>query len=236
MERKIRLSKVLAAAGIASRRACETIIQERRVKVNGKETIVPQTLVDPEEDVIFVDGKRIKKAPAKVYFVLNKPLGYVCTNDARIKRKTVDLIPYEGRLFTIGRLDKDTTGLIIVTNDGHFAHKVMHPSGGIQKEYLVKVNKEVWHDDLVALSKPCCIDGDKVTPVSVKKVRNGTIKIVVQEGKNHEVRVLVEEAGLKVLELKRIRIGPLLLGKLAIGESKRMTPDDIQNAFFPQEY
>lgn len=230
-----RLSKVLAAAGIASRRACEVVIEEGRVKVNGKEITVPQTLVDPEKDVICVDGGRIKKEPAKVYFVLNKPRGYVCTNDARIKKKAVDLIPYRGRLFTIGRLDKDTTGLIIVTNDGHFAHKVMHPSGGIQKEYLVKVNREVWHEDLVALSRPCCIDGDMVTPVSVKKVRNGTVKIVVQEGKNREVRSLVEEAGLKVLELKRIRIGPLLLGKLAVGESKRLTPDEIQRCFFPQE-
>lgn len=229
--KKIRLSKALAAAGIASRRACEEIIAQGRVIVNDTQAKLPQTLVDPEIDRILLDGQQIQKAPQKVYYLLHKPVGYVCTHDPKVKRKAVDLVPYKGRLFTIGRLDKDTSGLILVTNDGHFAHKVMHPSGGIQKEYLVKVDRELSHEDLVALSKGCMIEGMHVAPVSVKKVRNATMKVVVQEGRHHEVRAIVAAAGMEVLELKRIRIGPLLLGKLDVGACKSMTSCEIEKIF-----
>jgi 23S rRNA pseudouridine2605 synthase len=229
--KKIRLSKVLAASGVASRRACEKIITDGRVTVNGEKALLPQTLVDPESDLIEIDGQKIKKKPEKVYFLLHKPIGYVCTNDPKIKRRAIDLIPYEGRLFTIGRLDKDTSGLILLTNDGHFAHKVMHPSGGIHKEYLVKVNKELSHQDLVTLSKGCIIEGRRASPLSVSKVRHGTMKIVVQEGRHHEVRALVAAADMEVLELKRIRIGPLLLGKLPVGECKRLSQSEIAALF-----
>jgi 23S rRNA pseudouridine2605 synthase len=227
----MRLSKVLAASGVASRRACEKIIVDGRVRVNGNQVIVPQTLVDPTSDIIEVDGQKVQAMPPRVYFLLHKPLGYVCTNDPKVKRRAVDLIPYEERLFTIGRLDKDTSGLILVTNDGHFAHKLMHPSGGIQKEYLVKVDKELSHDDLVALSQGCMVEGVRVSPASVKKVRHGTMKIVVHEGRHHEVRALVEAAGMEVLELKRIRIGPLLLGKLEVGACKRLSQKEIETLF-----
>lgn len=229
--KKIRLSKALAASGVSSRRACEKVITDGRVTVNGVAALLPQTLVDPETDRIVVDGQPLQKVPAKVYFLLHKPLGYVCTNDPKIKRRAIDLIPYEGRLFTIGRLDKETSGLILVTNDGHFANRVMHPSGGIQKEYLVKVDREISHEDLVALSKGCMVEGVRVTPVSVKKVRDGTMKIVVREGRHHEVRTLVSSVGMEVLELKRIRVGSILLGKLAPGACKRLSQSEIEKIF-----
>lgn len=144
MEKKKRLSKTLAAAGVASRRAAEELIFEGRVKVNGAVEKVPQTLVDAEADLILVDDEPIKSEERKVYYILNKPHGFVCTN-ARIgtKKLVIDLFAHLNlRLFTVGRLDRDTTGLLLVTNDGHFANKVIHPSSNIVKEYLIKTSRK----------------------------------------------------------------------------------------------
>lgn len=225
-----RLSKVLAASGVASRRHCEEIIASGKVRVNGKRVVVPQTLVTPA-DVITVDGKPIAKEVRKVYYVLNKPVGYVCTCAPDRKRRAVDLVPTEERLFTIGRLDKETSGLILLTNDGHFAHRVMHPSGGIRKEYVAKVNNEVTHNHLVAISQGCEIEGKQVCPLAVKKVRRATLRITVLEGRHHEVRELLAAAGLKTLELKRIRIGNLSLGNLAVGAYKTLSLTEVERIF-----
>ena len=226
---KQRLSKFLAAAGVASRRAAETLIFDGRVAVNGQKVIVPQTLVDPEVDKVTVDRKPIRQCVGRLYYALNKPIGYQCTNDPRIKRRAVDLVDAsEGtRLFTVGRLDKDTSGLIIVTNDGHFANKVMHPSGGIKKEYIAKVDREITHDHLVALSKGCKVEGVLVRPVRVAKIRRGTLRVIVQEGRRHEVREMLSAVGFTVLELKRVRIGQLSLGSLPEGQARTINPDEV---------
>lgn len=225
MELKKRLSKALAAAGIASRRACEELIFNGKVRVNGTVVRVPQTLVSWESDTIEVHGRLVPSEERKVYYILNKPTGYICSNkEVGTKKLVIDLFePLEQRLFTIGRLDRDTTGLLLVTNDGHFAQKVIHPSANIQKEYLVKVHEEVEHDELVAISRGTEVEGVWVKPLRVTKMRRGTIKVVVMEGKKREVRHLVEKAGLTILSLQRIRIGGLLLGKLQIGEFREMT-------------
>jgi 23S rRNA pseudouridine2605 synthase len=224
-----RLSKVMAAAGVASRRAAEKLVVDGRVMVNGKVVRIPQTPVDPVRDTIVVDGKRLSRASSKVYYALHKPVGYHCTNASNVKRRAVDLVESSSgvRLFTVGRLDKMTSGLIIVTNDGHFANRVMHPSGGIQKEYIAKVDRDITHDDLVALSEGCRIEGALVRPVSVRKVRRSTIRVVVQEGRYHEVRELLAAVGLTVLELKRVRIGGLSLGRLPEGQWKEITPEHV---------
>jgi 23S rRNA pseudouridine2605 synthase len=233
MSESQRLSKVLAAAGVASRRACEEIIVAGRVLVNRKRVIVPQTLVDALKDVITVDGKRVRTAVKKLYYVLNKPLGYHCTSAQHIKRRAIDLVPCEGgeRLFTIGRLDKETTGIILLTNDGHFAHRVMHPSGGITKEYLAKVNNEITHDHLVAIANGCEIEGKHVKPLEVIKVRRATVRIIVQEGRHHEIREFLSAAKLKTLDLKRIRIGNLSLGKLPAGAYRTLSQEEVDNLF-----
>ncbi len=223
-----RLSKVLAAAGVASRRACEELIFDGRVTVNGKVTRVPQTLVSLPNDHILVNGQEIFSVQKKVYYILNKPSGFICSN-ARVgsKKLVTDLFAaHPERLFTVGRLDRDTTGLLLVTNDGHFANKVIHPSANITKEYLVKVQQEVMHDHLLAISKGIFIDGSLVKPVKVTKIRKGTVKIAVKEGKKREVRLLVSEAGLDLLELSRIRIGGLHLGPLEEGLYREMTEAD----------
>lgn len=232
MERK-RLSKALAAAGIASRRACEEIIFGGRVQVNGVTILLPQHHIDWSKDKITVDGQGLRSEQKKFYYVLNKPPGYICTSTRPGRHRIVlDLFPESReRLFTVGRLDKETSGLIIVTNDGHFANKVIHPSSNITKEYIVKTPFEITPEHLEALSQGARVDDKWVRPTSVFKVRKGTFKISVQEGKKHEVRIIAERAGLKVTELTRIRIGSLLLGSLPMGEYRDLTEKDKELLF-----
>ena len=227
---KKRLSKALAAAGIASRRACEEIIFAGRVKVNGEIVRTPQTLVDWKKDSISVDNKKVKGEENKIYYALNKPKGYVCSSSRITGKKIVrDIFLKNGeRLFTVGRLDRDTTGLIIVTNDGDFAQKVIHPSRNVQKEYLAKTQQEITHEHLVKISNGTLIEDKIIKPLSVKKVRKGTVKVVVTEGKKHEVRLLLKNAGLIILELCRIRIGGLVLGRLAEGQWRVISEKERQ--------
>lgn len=229
---KKRLSKTLAAAGIASRRACETLIFEGKVKVNGTVTLLPQTLVD-ERDKILVDEVPVLQAESKHYYILNKPAGYICSaKGSQATKLVLDLFrDVKARLFTVGRLDKDTEGLLIVTNDGHFAQSLIHPSANIQKEYLVKTDQDLTADHLSALSSGTIVEGVFVKPLRVTKVRKGTFKIVVGEGKKREVRFLCEAAGLKVKELCRIRIGGLQLGPIPVGSYRAMTEKEKKAIF-----
>lgn len=221
---KKRLSKFLASAGVASRRACETLIFDGKVKVNGEVALLPQTLVD-EKDKITVNDKSINSVEEKVYYILNKPVGYVCsTKGSKNTKLVLDLFEdVEERLFTVGRLDKDTMGLLIVTNDGHFANRVIHPSANIQKDYLAKTDREITPEHLIAISNGTLVEGVFVKPIRVTKVRKGTLKITITEGKKREVRVLMEAAGLNIKELTRIRIGGLQLGPLPLGSWRPMT-------------
>ena len=230
---KQRLSKVLAGAGVASRRACEELIFQGTVNVNGQPVKIPQTMVDPEIDRITVRDQPIAQKEDKVYYILNKPKGYLCSTRGSGQSKLVlDLFKEEGhRLFTAGRLDKDTMGLLIVTNDGHFANQIIHPSANIQKEYLVKTDQEVSHDHLIAISQGTLVEGAFVKPIRIEKVRRGTLKIVIGEGKKREVRHLLDAAGLKVNELTRIRLGGLLLGALPVGSWRSLTPKERQLIF-----
>lgn len=229
---KNRLSKFLAAAGIASRRACEEIIFAGRVKVNGKPTILPQTLVD-QKDKITVDGKPVFLEEQKVYYMLNKPINYLCSSK-KVGSSRIVLDLFEGisnRIFTIGRLDKDTQGLLLLTNDGQFANRVIHPSSNIHKEYLVKTDEEISADHLMAIVNGTLVEGTFVKPIKVSKVRRGTIKITIGEGKKREVRQLFEVAGLNVKELTRIRIGALHLGALPVGAWRELTEREKELIF-----
>lgn len=228
-----RLSKVLARAGIASRRASEELIFSGAVSVNGKIVLVPQTLVSLAKDRIVVDGKPISQEEQKVYYMLHKPKGYLCSSKpVNNKKLVVDLFkPLSYRLFTIGRLDRDTTGLLLVTNDGHFANSVIHPSAGLSKEYLVKTAQEIGHDHLVQIAAGTLIEGVLVKPKKVVKVRRGTLKITVSEGKKREVRLLVQNAGLQLLSLQRIRIGGLSLGSLPEGTWRPLTEAEKSTIF-----
>lgn len=222
-----RLSKVLSQSGVASRRKAEELIFDGKVKVNGEIVLIPQTKVDASKDHIEVSGKVIAKDD-KVYFMLNKPKGFLCTSvEADPEKSVLTLFEEEGkRLFTVGRLDKETEGLIIVTNDGHFANQIIHPSKEIDKEYLVKVDQDLTDIHLKKLSAGGYVEGVFVKPKKVEKVRNGTFKIVLAEGKKREVRILCQNLEFKVRELKRIRIGALVLGKLETGAYREMSEND----------
>lgn len=230
---KQRLSKALAAAGVASRRASEELIFNGLVKINGEIVKVPQTLVDVAVDCITVRNQPVQQVESKVYYLLNKPVGYICSTRRSGQSKLVlDLFQEEGhRLFTVGRLDKDTSGLLIVTNDGHFANEVIHPSADIQKEYLVKTDQEVTYDHLIAIGHGTLVEGVFVKPIRVQKVRRGTIKVVIGEGKKREVRLLLDAAGLKVKSLARIRLGGLQLGALPMGAWRSLTEKEKKLIF-----
>lgn len=229
---KKRIAKFLASCGIASRRKCEDLIFDGKVSVNGEVVLEPQTLVDGTE-TITVNGKKVAGQEKKVYFMLNKPLNTLCSPNGKKGSKLVtDLFEgIEERLFTVGRLDKDTTGLLIVTNDGEFTNRVIHPSSNIQKEYIAKTNCEITEDHLKTISAGSKVEGTFVKPLSVKKVRKGTLKVIVGEGKKREVRLLIAEAGLEVRELKRTRIGNLSLGSLPVGHWRVLTEREKELIF-----
>lgn len=215
---------MLASAGVASRRACEELIFAGRVAVNGVVQLLPQTQVDGS-DKLTVDGKPIKGVESKVYYIFNKPQGVICTAKKTGKTKIVSdfFQDVQNRLFSVGRLDKDTQGLLLVTNDGHFANQVIHPSADIAKEYLAKTNEEVSPEHLIAISNGTLVEGAYVKPLKVVKVRKGTLKITIAEGKKREVRLLLQAAGLEIEELTRIRIGGLTLGTLPVGSYRPLT-------------
>ncbi|MQL79342.1 hypothetical protein Taro_011793 [Colocasia esculenta] len=221
-----RLNKVLAAAGVASRRNCDELIFEGKVTVNGSVCKSPQTRVDLVKDSIYVNGNRLsKKLPPKLYFALNKPKGYICSNGTEAKSVISLFDDYwktwtkanpgllKPRLFTVGRLDVATTGLIIVTNDGDFAQRLAHPSSNLLKEYIATVEGSVHKKHLLAISEGTEIDGVHCTPDSVELIPaqpdspRPRLRVAVHEGRNHEVRELVKNAGLQVHSLKRVRIG-----------------------------
>lgn len=220
---KNRLSKILASAGVASRRACEKLIFDGKVTVNGRIILKPETHVSLETDDIRVDDIKISEAEKKIYYILNKPRGYICSNfEVGRKKLVIDLFPPEQRVFTVGRLDRDTTGLLIVTNDGHFAQTIIHPRANIEKEYLVKTVQEIEAHHLKDISFGSFVDGAFVRPIRVSKVRKGTLKVVVKEGRKREVRLFVEKSGLEIISLARIRIGGLSLGNIPEGTFREM--------------
>jgi 23S rRNA pseudouridine2605 synthase len=229
----VRLHKVLADAGLASRRACEVMISEGRVEVNGQLVTEQGRRVDPDTDVIRVDGSRIPPPRRHRYLVLNKPRGVVSTMDDPEGRRTLaDLVPTrQGRLFHVGRLDTETEGLIILTNDGDFAHRLAHPSYEVPKTYLAEVSGVVGRDVLAKLRAGITLEDGPVHPVAVKLLSTANerslVKITLHEGRNHVVRRTMEAVGHPVRRLSRTGIGPVRLGTLRTGEFRELTRDEL---------
>ncbi|MFA6119553.1 MAG: pseudouridine synthase [Parachlamydiales bacterium] len=227
-----RLNKFLSECGIASRRKAEDLIASNLITVNGKKVNLPQTIIDSDKDVVKINNKVISEEK-KYYFILNKPKGFICSNTRKIKENLViDLFKnYSCKLFTVGRLDKDTTGLLLVTNDGDFANKVIHPSADLQKEYLAKVKENISEEHLKIISKGAFVENRFVKPIKVLKIRRGTLKIIVKEGKKREVKTFIQKANLNLIELTRIRIGNLMLGSIPYGYFKQVTLQDVEKVF-----
>ena len=233
----IRLQKVLAGAGLASRRACEIMISDGRVEVNGRLVVEQGLRVDPERDVIRVDGSRIPPPRRHLYLVLNKPRGVVSTmDDPEGRRNLNDFLEgrrpgKQNRLFHVGRLDTDTDGLIILTNDGDFAHKLAHPSYEVPKTYLAEVNGVVHPATIKRLREGITLEDGPVRPSSVKLTSTAEdrslVTITLHEGRNHIVRRTMEAVGHPVRRLSRTGIGPVRLGNLKSGDLRDLTRDEL---------
>lgn len=231
---KIRIQKMIADSGVCSRRKAEQMISQGRVKINGH----PVKLGDKcgYKDLITIDGERIMIPKKKnfIYIMMNKPRGYVTTVSDELDRRCVmDLLEdVEERVYPVGRLDRNSEGLLLFTNDGEFANSIMHPSRHISKTYRVTVRPDINDDQLVALSERVVIDGKKTLPASVvvkdKEAGRVVILITIKEGRNRQIRKMCEAVGLEVARLRRISIGPLKLGMLKPGSYRELTADELR--------
>ncbi len=230
----MRLNKFLSNSGVASRRKCDLLIKEGKVYVNGKLVTELGTIINEKKDKVTVDGERITLPSSFVYIKLNKPKGYACTAHDEKGRKTIyDLIDTDERLFSIGRLDYDTEGLIILTNDGDFANKVSHPKFSIEKEYRVTIEGDIKESELAVMRKGVVIDGERLPSARVNFLssENGFTKlsVVIDEGQNRQIRRMFEAIGKSIRLLKRVRIGSVTLGRLRRGDYKDLTEDELNS-------
>jgi 23S rRNA pseudouridine2605 synthase len=223
-----RLQKVLAQAGLGSRRACEELIAAGRVTVNG-EVATLGTRADPEVDAIEVDGARIGVREGLVHYLLNKPAGVVTTaSDPQGRPTVVGLVPAEPRVYPVGRLDADTEGLLVLTNDGELAHRLTHPSFGVDKEYLADVTGTPSRGALRRLREGVELEDGPTAPARVSLVGDHTLRITIHEGRNRQVRRMCEAVGHPVRRLVRVRIGPLADRRLPPGESRPLTQAEVR--------
>ena len=228
----VRLQKFMAECGVASRRKCEEIIESGKVKVNGHPAKLGDK-VNPKRDIVTVRGKRLNKVDRMYYIALNKPRGYVTTVSDELGRKTVmDHVDVDARIYPVGRLDKDSEGLLILTNDGSFANALTHPKHNYAKVYRVTVRPSVNDEILQKLRTGIEIDGRKTAPcdVSVITEEEGRVvlEFILREGRNRQIRKMCEAVDLEVARLKRISIGPVKLGMLKAGESRRLTDNEVK--------
>lgn len=212
-----RLQKVLATRGWGSRRVCEEMIAEGRVTVNGEVAVLGRR-VDPDRDVVEIDGVPVGVQPGLVYYLLNKPVGVVTTaSDPEGRRTVVQLVPTEPRVFPVGRLDVMTEGLLLLTNDGALANHLAHPSHGVEKEYLAEVEGVVGGGALRRLRDGVELDDGVTAPAKVSQPEPGILRLTIHEGRNRQVRRMCEAVGHPVQRLVRVRIGPIRDAALAPG-------------------
>ena len=230
----MRLNKFLSNSGLASRRKCDQLIEEGKVFVNGKQVTELGSQINEKKDKVTVEGKTITLPSSFVYIKLNKPKGYACTAQDEKGRKTIyDLIDSEERLFSIGRLDYDTEGLILLTNDGDFANKVAHPKFNIDKEYRVTVEGEIKESEMAVMRKGVVVDGQRMLSAIVNFIsyENGYTKLslIIDEGQNRQIRRMFEAIGKTIKLLKRVRIGQVRLGGLRRGDYKDLTEVELNS-------
>ena len=230
-EGKERLQKILAAAGIDSRRNCEELILDGAVRVNRDIVDELPAFVDPENDVITVNGKRIKSAD-KVYYLLNKPKGVICTNsDPQGRKKAIDLVDCDQRIFCVGRLDIDTIGAIILTNDSELTNRLTHPKFELPKTYEVKLKGRIDGDAIEKLKKGVWLSEGRTEKSSVKVLKRShsesLIQVVIRQGLNRQVRRIMARVGFKVASLKRTQIGNITIKGMRVGQYRKLTQGQI---------
>lgn len=228
---KERLQKVMASAGVASRRQCEELILEGAVRVNGRVVDELPAFVDRDADVVTVHGRRLER-PHRVYFLLNKPKGVICTSDDPFGRpKAVDLVDCRGRVFCVGRLDADTTGLIILTNDTELTNLLTHPRYKVPKTYVVRVTGRIDGKIVEKLKKGVWLAEGKTGKAGVQVLKSGhresLIEITIRQGLNRQIRRMLTRVGMPVKSLKRTRIGGLGLEALGVGKYRSLSKSEV---------
>ena len=223
----MRLNKFIADAGVCSRRKADEMIKEGRVTVNKQEAVIGMEV--SSGDVVRVDGEKIKINTNYEYYMWNKPKRVICSSEDKFGRKlAIDYIKSKKRLYTYGRLDYMTEGLIIISNDGDIYNHVMHPSKKLYKSYIAKLDKDITDDHLEALKHGVVIDGRRTAPAKVKIVSKREIRIAIFEGRNRQIRKMFETLGYTVDALKRVKVGELTLGHLGVGEYRALNEDEIK--------
>jgi 23S rRNA pseudouridine2605 synthase len=228
----MRLNKFLSTCGVASRRKCDELIKNGKISVNGVVVSELGTVINEKKDKVEYNGKILELKNDFVYYKLNKPKGYISSNSDEKGRKTIfDLVNSDKRLFSIGRLDYNTEGLILLTNDGEFAQLFSHPSNEIEKEYIVNVEGKVLESELAVLRAGVVENGKRMPKAKVNPIKyDGKItrlSVIIDEGQNHQVRRMFEAINKTIVLLKRIRVGPINLGGLPRGEFKPLTTNEI---------
>ena len=211
-----RLNKYLSINGFCSRRQADELIAAGRVKINGQLAKVGQ-VVEPN-DRVTVDNKAVQQSVGHTYLMVNKPIGVICTSDRRAKDNVLDLVGSNQRLFPVGRLDVESSGLLILTDDGELTNRLTHPRYGHEKEYLVRLAEDISDADLAVLATGIELDGTKTQPADIRRIDTNRLTITIREGRNRQIRRMCELVELKVTGLKRIRIGKVKLGNLPVGQ------------------
>ena len=228
---EIRLNKFIASSGVCSRRNADAIILEGKVKVNGQVITELGTKVT-YDDIVEVNGNKISVATNKIYIMLNKPKGYVTTSKEQFNRASVlDLININERVFPVGRLDMDSEGLLILTNDGDLANRIIHPTKHIAKEYKIALKKKISDEDIQKLRDGVDIGGYITQKAIVDRLNDRKLKITIYEGKNRQIRKMCESVDNSVVTLKRTAIGKLHLEKLKVGEYRMLNELEIMKIF-----
>lgn len=219
----MRLQKFLSQAGICSRRKGEEYIREGRIRVNSRIVTELGTKVDIEKDRVEFDGRCVALKSEPVYIALNKPKGYVTSCSHPGEKIVLDLIDISERVYPIGRLDKDSTGLLILTNDGSLHHRLLHPSFDHEKEYDVTVSRPISNGSLRTIAQGIPLMGTKTRPAKIRRISSSRFRIILKEGRNRQIRRMVRKVGNRVTELRRIRVSKVKLGSLAEGAWRNLT-------------
>ena len=233
MAKDVRLQKMLADCGVASRRKAEEMIANGRVKVNGITAKIGDK-VDPKKDKVAVDNKNIVSSVRNVYIMLHTPRGFITTMSDEMDRKCVAELVADipERIYPVGRLDRDSEGMLLMTNDGDFANAMTHPSTHIPKTYRVTVRPAITEDQITEMTVGMMIDGRKTAPAQVHVVSQEpgrvVLEIILYEGRNRQIRNMCEKLGLEVARLKRIACGPVKLGMLQPGDYRRLTAEEVK--------
>lgn len=226
-----RVQKVLARAGYGSRRSCEALIVEGRVRIDGQVVTLGQK-VDTDSQTLSVDGTRVRMSENLVYLALNKPRGILSdTEDERGRRTVLDLVPHEGHLFAVGRLDLNSEGLVLLTNDGDLANRILHPRYGHEREYRVRVAGHPSGETLRAWERGIVLDGVRTAPAQVRVLKsdpaNTWLQVIMREGKKRQIRRVASSLGHPATALVRIRIGPIHLGSLSPGKWRELSHKEV---------